>query len=458
MNRTLRQSLLLALIVLSLTTSRQPLAAQATPGIAATPTVWEVALPAGATGLAVDATTVYVGGIGFFHTYGKDGTAISQRTTGILELRVSVVETAVYIGGTFAFGSKYYGYVRKEDTAGNVLWAKLIGASNESWEPRGRALAADATGVYVGGDTWGDLAAPSEGQRDAFVRAYDTDGGVLWTRQFGSSLDDTVNGIALDETAVYVVGDSWTQAGLVAFVRRYDRNGTLIWTDESISGSAMAVSVDTTGIYVGGHGYASGKGFLRKYDTDGGELWTREFELYSEASAVAANGTGVWVAGITGFAVPGYTSSGSVDVVARKYDLHGNEIWTYQFGTSSSDYGQAIAVDGTGVYVSGVGGTGAGFLVKLSEPKMIAAGIERLMTIVGQLNLEPGLANGLYSKLLNVKASLAAKNAGIRRDAVNKLQAFINQCKAQKGKAIADSDADLLIEIAKGVIAMIQQQ
>jgi hypothetical protein len=48
---------------------------------------------------------------------------------------------------------------------------------------------------------------------------------------------------------------------------------------------------------------------------------------------------------------------------------------------------------------------------------------------------------------------LTAANAGLREDAINKLQAFINACEAQRDKALTTEQADMLIEMADLIIA-----
>src|SRR5439155_1266491 len=100
--------------------------------------------------------------------------------------------------------------------------------------------------------------------------------------------------------------------------------------------------------------------FLRKYDAAGNTLWTRQFGTSADdlADAVAVDGTGVYMAGFTGGTLPGQTSAGGVDAFLRKYDSSGNVLWTRQFGTSAYDSAVAIAADGTSVYVAGfTGGT-----------------------------------------------------------------------------------------------------
>ncbi|MEZ4633802.1 MAG: hypothetical protein R2856_02280 [Caldilineaceae bacterium] len=71
----------------------------------------------------------------------------------------------------------------------------------------GFALVADATGLYVVGQTAGMLPGQVQvGMRDALIRKYSFDGTVLWTRQFGTTGDDSASQVAVDSTGVYVAG------------------------------------------------------------------------------------------------------------------------------------------------------------------------------------------------------------------------------------------------------------
>ena len=79
--------------------------------------------------------------------------------------------------------------------------------------------------------------------------------------------------------------------------------------------------------------------------------------------------------------------------------------------------------------------------------------IEGLMSMVEGLNLQQGIENSLGAKLQNAKDSLTAANAGLREDAVNKLQAYINACEAQRDKALTSEQADELIAHANAIVA-----
>ena len=81
--------------------------------------------------------------------------------------------------------------------------------------------------------------------------------------------------------------------------------------------------------------------------------------------------------------------------------------------------------------------------------------LERLINLVGSMNLEHGIANSFISKLEAAQAALVAPNSGVREDAVNKLKAFINAVEAQRGKKLTALQADQLLDYTYKIIAAI---
>ena len=76
----------------------------------------------------------------------------------------------------------------------------------------------------------------------------------------------------------------------------------------------------------------------------------------TEATAVFADSSGVYVVGLVEGSLPGQTSEGGEDAFIRKYNSDGDEEWTRQFGTSEFDAAGGVSADSSGgVYV--VGGT-----------------------------------------------------------------------------------------------------
>ncbi len=295
-----------------------------------------------AIGMAVEPTGVYVVG----------------RTLGALPGQVSA-------GGEDAF-------VRKYTHSGAVVWTEQFGSAGDDVAV---SIALDPTGVYVAGQTSGALPGQvSVGGEDVFIRKYTHLGDVVWTEQFGSAEYDGASGIAVDPMGVYVTG--WTSGALSgqvsvggddAFVRKYTHSGDVVWTDQfgsTENDGVSGIALDRTDVYVAGYTYGALPGqvnvglsdaFVRKYTHWGDVVWTEQFGSaeYDGASGIAVDPTGVYVTGWTWGALPGQVSAGGDDAFVRKFTHSGDGVWTDQFGSAGPDWALEIAVDPTGVYVTG---------------------------------------------------------------------------------------------------------
>lgn len=83
--------------------------------------------------------------------------------------------------------------------------------------------------------------------------------------------------------------------------------------------------------------------------------------------------------------------------------------------------------------------------------------IEGLVADVEGMNLQQGIDNSLDTKLASALDALDALNAEQRNDAVNKLNAFMNEVEAQRGKKLTDEQADYLASEAQGIVDLIQR-
>src|SRR5207247_9860279 len=85
-------------------------------------------------------------------------------------------------------------------------------------------------------------------------------------------------------------------------------------------------------------------------------LWVRQFGTAGGdyGSAVAVDASGIYVVGRTLGAMP----ADDYDALLRKYDLNGGLLWNRQFGTASFDYGNAVAAGGSRGFVAGHPGGG----------------------------------------------------------------------------------------------------
>jgi hypothetical protein len=288
-------------------------------------------------------------------------------------------------------------FVRSYSGAGvlqqGVYFVDLVGTS------KAFGVAVDASGVYVVGSV---VTGPTSS--DVVVRKLNildlTD--VEWTVQLASSEISSATAVAVDGGGVYVAGyTGLTEPSLNSadgFVNKYDAgDGTLIWASTigtPADDFAFGVTVDFGSVYASG--YTAGQlpsqissglndAFVRKIDAaTGGVLWTSQFGTASDdfALSVAANASGVYVAGYTGGALGAQV--GDSDGYVRKYDTLGAVQWTKQFGSTEGDVAWDVALDGSAAYLSGctagdfgsasAGGSDA-YLAKL-EPGPVTVSID----------------------------------------------------------------------------------
>jgi hypothetical protein len=162
-------------------------------------------------------------------------------------------------------------YVAKLDGAsGKTLWEKDEGGSGEDV---GVGIAVDAKGnAYVAGYTDGSLDGnKNAGFNDIVLLKYDTNGNKQWSREIGSTSDDSAAGVALDPTGLPIVGGQTegdfdghqnadrsmsndVTADIVAL--KYDASGNKLWSDQFGSedeDDVWGIATDPSGnIFLGG--------------------------------------------------------------------------------------------------------------------------------------------------------------------------------------------------------------
>jgi protein involved in ribonucleotide reduction len=205
-----------------------------------------------------------------FGTSGNDN-ALAMVADGSGDIYVAGVTWGTFSGQTPSFSED--AFIAKYDSSGNEVWTRQFGTSGHDWA---NAMVADGSGnIYVAGWTEGIFSGQaSSGSGDAFIAKYDSSGNKVWTRQFGTSGDDYANAMVADGSGnIYVAG--WTDYTFVAqtllvdsdsFIAKYDSSGNELWTRQfgtSGNDSAYAMAADGSGnIYVAGDttGAFSGQG------------------------------------------------------------------------------------------------------------------------------------------------------------------------------------------------------
>ena len=160
------------------------------------------------------------------------------------------------IGGSDLFLIKF-------NSSGKRQWTKQLGTSDND---QGRGVTTDSSdNIYVSGNTWGGLGGKKhEGKSDIFLIKFNSSGTKKWIRQFGTSKIDWEYGVTTDSSDnIYVTG--YTEGGLDGntssggkdiFLFKYNSKGTKKWTKQlgtSDNDSGESVTTDSSdNIYVTG--------------------------------------------------------------------------------------------------------------------------------------------------------------------------------------------------------------
>jgi hypothetical protein len=345
-----------------------------------------------ATGVAADATGVYVVGTsssaypysdGFLEKFDADGARLFERFRFGKPGREQSVGVAAGVSGVYTITiidrrkrPPYFSLLSRYDQNGSLAWnVRLVPdlldmPSIRSAYVNPAAVASDATGVYVAGYVSFQPVGGGYATR-AFLAKFDPDGHELWWDRLGKGT--SMSGVAVGPSGVAVAGGTdglrkkVAPGGADALVRLYSNDGQPLWIREFGTADydyAATVSVDSTGLYIGGvRGDSSTTGFLRKFDFTGETLWHRQLSSPISVRVTSTSpsplGDGVMVAGWGGD-----LSGGASDVTVgfvRGYDPDGSVTTTTYINSSSPNspgqigetFVNGVATSGDGLFVSG---------------------------------------------------------------------------------------------------------
>lgn len=325
------------------------------------------------------ATPSFGGGAdGFLAKYNSQGTEMWRRQIGTAEFDVATGVSVDAAGNAYITGitagdldgtnaGDWDLFVAKYSPVGDELWRTQFGGVGVD-SPSG--IVSDYSGnTYVTGRSDNVLLGqtPAGGQ-DAFLMKFDPDGEPVWNRYIGQQFQDLGSAVALDVSgAVYLVGGTsgalpgQTHAGGGDyFIAKYTPNGDQVWVTQHGSSQAdrgFDITVDGLGsVYVAGDtlgdldGANAGglDGFVSKFDATGAHVWTHQIGAAEEdqaQSVVVDAGLRVFVAGNTlgELATP---IAGSRDSFLMQLNSSGAQQWATQFGSTNTDDGADLALDG----------------------------------------------------------------------------------------------------------------
>jgi beta-propeller repeat-containing protein len=301
-------------------------------------------------------------------TEGRDsGNGIGADSTGIyITGRVSEsLDNNIYYGKSDLFLTKF-------NFTGTKLWSIQIGSPEDDY---GNGLAVDPSGIYVTGFTEGVLGDNrSAGKDDIFLIKFNSEGAVQWIRQWGTNNVDWGNDISIYNTEVFVTG--FSQGDLSGngsfgfddiFLTKYSSEGIHQWTRQwgtENNDEGNSIISCSTGIYIAGrvNGDLDGNKrialddiFLTKYKQTGKRLWTKILgtKANDNAFAMAVSDEAVFITGLTYGEFKDNKSLGASDIYLARYSLSGEKQWITQLGTGGFDFGRAVSLADSDIYISG---------------------------------------------------------------------------------------------------------
>jgi hypothetical protein len=258
------------------------------------------------------------------------------------------------------------------DADGEVLWERTYGGDRSC---TGQSILAAEDGGYV---IAGTIETEPGSDLDVYLLRVAEDGTELWSRSFGTPLDEV--GGRLLETAdggYVVVGNSVDRDDVVAdpgapgyagfagrsnaYVVRTDAEGNEIWsrrygTEDNVIASGGAIA-DDGGIvvltYVLYYPIDDNDVRLFKIDAAGVELWSRTWEegKASGYDMIATSDGGYLISGARSY--PDDPERAKADALLIKVDGDGCELWTATYGEADQvETAHAVTETSDGQYVS----------------------------------------------------------------------------------------------------------
>ena len=198
----------------------------------------------------------------------------------------------IYTMWTLRDGSTTTTYRKKLDRMSNLIWQN---SELRNYTEVPKCLVVDPQDNYcIVGYTDGPSGGAHYGSYDGFLRKYNTDGQLLWSRQIGTSNYDTaLDGTCDSQGNIFVCGHTYgalagTPGGLDSWAAKYDSEGTRQWVVQynihNHSDGAGRIEVSPSGeLYLSLHitdgNESSEQAGLLKLDSNGSLLWVREIGL-----------------------------------------------------------------------------------------------------------------------------------------------------------------------------------
>ena len=333
--------------------------------------------------LLIDANGVQVPGV----TRAFTGKALFSLQQGIPDLIGYIVERPEL---SLSLTGNYFRYVDQSPTDSPAQSEiRQIGTTGVDLSV---GAATDPYGnLYITGFTSGSLQPTSQGDYDAWVAKFNSQGNQVFLNQFGTSGSDQALSIATDNRGNFYLSGSTTgnlfgtlqTPGGDVWVAKYDNNGVQLWARQfanpdpnGYANASFGVDVDPAGnVYVSGltikpnlnpdifqNFPAQDDSFITKFDVNGNQQWFTEIGsfFFDENYDIAVDKDGNsyisgWTQGLVRESDPSRQTL-KYDAYVAKVNTSGQLQWIQQLGSANqgTEFSWGVDTDSQGnVYATG---------------------------------------------------------------------------------------------------------
>jgi len=321
------------------------------------------------------------------------GDASSQKLRGVaFDHRGNVLITGGFMGtidfggGPLTSAGSYDIYLAMFDSDGSYCFGQRFGDAGTQ-EAFGVASGGFKHCIVITGTFWGSVdfqgdLITSNGGSDVFMAEFDMDGSIETAHGYGGAGSDGGQSCAIDTSGNAIItgyfesatidfgGGPLARTGVRdAFLAKFDQDEAHLWSKRfggeavvnarsvAVTGSGdMLLSGDFWGSVSFGGSLLSASDcdiFLAKFDQSGNHSWSKDFGGWENqfGMGVSADSEGNVV--ITGYFESaadfggGLLVASGIDLYVARFDPDGNHIWSRRYGDVESQYGNAVAIDGS---------------------------------------------------------------------------------------------------------------
>jgi len=248
----------------------------------------------------------------------------------------------IMVGYTQSFGPNLpyeNGYVVKTDSAGNVQWSTAFGGNGGEFCYYAQQT---SDGDYIIAAVTSDSFSPFQ---DGYLVKLDSNGNIIWSKHYGSSINDRFTAVLETPDRGYIVGGNFWSQGM--WLLKTDSAGIVQWS-KTYGGETISSLVQTLD---GGYmlcGDAGSDIALVKTDVNGDTLWTKTYggpNVEHSYSVQQLADSSYVVTGMTSFMI------GQNDVYTFKVNPQGNLLWTKISGGTAQDESRTIVQTTDGGFI-----------------------------------------------------------------------------------------------------------